>query len=162
MIVFVYARDAHYGIGKDNGLPWHLPADLRHFKRTTTGKTIVMGRKTFDSMGGPLPNRKNVVLTRSRSFQAEGAEVIHSPDDVLQLSKQEAIYVIGGAEIFALLWDICDKHIVTVIDEKFEADTFVPPLSEQEWELVETVPGPIDEKNRYPHEYRTYVRKQAK
>lgn len=159
MIYFVYARDRNYAIGKDNDMPWHLPADLQHFKRTTTGKTIVMGRKTFDSMNAPLPKRRNIVLTRNKDFDVDGAEVVHTIKEVQALSEQEDVYIIGGTEIFKLFWDLCDKQIVTVIDHVFEADTFVPPLDDNEWELTEAIPGTMDEKNRYPHEYRTYTRK---
>ncbi|MBM7840541.1 dihydrofolate reductase [Alkalihalobacillus xiaoxiensis] len=157
MIYFVYARDRAYGIGKNNDLPWRLPADLKHFKKTTTGKTILMGRKTFDSMNAPLPNRRNLVMTRDKHFQADGAEVVYSVEEAMK--KEEELYVIGGVEIFKLFWDSCDKQIVTVIDEEFAADTFIPPLDESEWELIEAVAGTMDEQNRYPHEYRTYQRK---
>ncbi len=159
MITFVYARDKAHGIGKNNDMPWHLPADLKHFKQTTTGKTIVMGRKTFDSMNGPLPNRRNIVLTRNHSFAAPDTDVVYSVDDVLALSKEQEIFVIGGTEIFKLFWNHCDKQIVTVIEDTFDADTFVPALEEDEWELVEALLEQWTKKNRYPHEYRTYVRK---
>lgn len=159
MIIFVYARDKQYGIGKDNDMPWHLPADLKHFKNTTTGQTIVMGRKTFESMNGPLPNRRNVVLTRNETFSAPDTEVVYSIDEIVKESKEQDIYVIGGTEIFKLFWDECDKQIVTVIDHVFDADTFIPALDKETWDLVEAIQGTMDEKNRYPHEYRTYVRK---
>lgn len=158
MIYFVYARDKAYGIGKENDLPWRLPADLKHFKKTTTGKTILMGRKTFDSMNAPLPNRRNLVMTRDEAFKADGAEVVYSVEEAMQ--KEDELYVIGGVEIFKLFWDVCDIQIVTVIDEEFEADTFMPSLDETEWELIEAIAGTMDEKNRYPHEYRIYKRKQ--
>ncbi|SDB81381.1 dihydrofolate reductase [Shouchella lonarensis] len=161
MISFIYARDKKGIIGNGNQLPWHLPADLRHFKLTTVGKTILMGRKTFTSIGAkPLPQRRNVVLTRDRSFSADGVDVVHTVAEIRALAKEETLYVIGGAEVFALLWDDCDQHIVTVIDHEFVGDTFVPMLDENEWHVTDVVHGVTDEKNRYPYEFRTYMRKQ--
>ncbi|WP_059105877.1 dihydrofolate reductase [Shouchella shacheensis] len=159
MISFVYAMDQERAIGKNNELPWYLPADLRHFKQVTTGHTIVMGRKTYQSIGKPLPNRKNVVLTRDANFTAEGVKVIHSKKELLDLaSSEEETFVIGGAELFKLLWDVSDKQYVTVIEHVFDGDTFAPGIDERKWELVESVRGTMDEKNRYPHEFRTYIR----
>jgi dihydrofolate reductase len=160
MISFVVAMDQERVIGKENQLPWHLPADLAYFKRVTTGHTIVMGRKTYESIGRPLPKRRNVVLTRDRQYEAEGCEVVHSIEEVLNIVKQdEECFVIGGTEVFMLFWDHVDRLYVTYIDETFEGDTFFPEIDENEWEVVSVEEGIVDEKNRYRHEFRTYERK---
>ncbi|WP_332695790.1 dihydrofolate reductase [Halalkalibacter lacteus] len=162
MISFVVAMDRNRLIGKENQLPWHLPADLAYFKRVTTGHTIVMGRKTYESIGRPLPKRKNVVLTRSEGYEAEGCEVVHDIEDVLQMAKQEKeCFVIGGTEVFRLFWDYVDRLYVTYIDETFDGDTYFPKIEEEQWEIASVEMGKVDEKNRYPHEFRTYERKKC-
>jgi dihydrofolate reductase len=159
MISFVVAMDRNRLIGKENQLPWHLPADLAYFKKVTTGHTIVMGRKTYESIGRPLPNRKNVVLTRSEDFEASGCEVVHHLDDVLQMAKQEEeCFVIGGTQIFSLFWDSVDRLYVTFIDHEFEGDTYFPEIEQEQWEVVSVDQGIVDEKNQYPHEFRIYER----
>ncbi|MFC0559457.1 dihydrofolate reductase [Halalkalibacter alkalisediminis] len=159
MISFVVAMDRNRLIGKENQLPWHLPADLAYFKKVTTGHTIVMGRKTYESIGRPLPKRKNVVLTRSEGFEAEGCEVVHHVEDVLKMAKQEdEFFVIGGTQVFSLFWEHVDRLYVTYIDETFEGDTYFPEIDADSWELVSVEHGFVDEKNRYPHEFRLYER----
>ncbi|MFC0469643.1 dihydrofolate reductase [Halalkalibacter kiskunsagensis] len=159
MISFVVAMDRNRLIGKENQLPWHLPADLAYFKKVTTGHTIVMGRKTYESIGRPLPKRKNVVLTRSKDYEAEGCEVVHDIFEVLQMAKQEdECFVIGGTEVFKLFWDYVDRLYVTYIDENFDGDTFFPEIEAQNWNIVSVEKGMMDEKNRYPHEFRIYAR----
>ncbi|MDT8858663.1 dihydrofolate reductase [Alkalihalobacillus sp. MEB130] len=159
MISFVVAMDQNRVIGKDNQLPWHLPADLAFFKKVTTGHTIVMGRKTYESIGRPLPKRRNVVLTRDEQYKAEGCDVVHTVEAVLDIAQQEdECFVIGGTEVFKLFWEHVDRLYVTYIDETFEGDTFFPEISDDEWEIVFVEKGVVDEKNRYRHEFRTYER----
>lgn len=111
-------------IGKDGGLPWHLPEDLKFFKRTTAGYPIVMGRKTFESIGKPLPKRRNIVLTRDPSWSAEGVEVIHSPEELARLDGLgEQIFVIGGAEIYKAFAAMTDDWLVSHVSDKYEGDT---------------------------------------
>jgi dihydrofolate reductase len=160
MLSIVVAYDRNRVIGRDNRLPWHLPNDLAYFKRVTTGKTVVMGRKTFDSIGRPLPNRTNVVLTRSGHFSAAGVQVVHTVDEVLALdsSSEGEVCIIGGAELFRAVLPYVRKLYVTFIDEQFEGDTFFPEVNLDEWQLVSEVKGEKDEKNPYDYYFMTYVR----
>ena len=127
-------------IGRDNSLPWHFPEDLRFFKRTTSGHPVVMGRKTFDSIGKPLPNRQNIVLTRDHSWAAEGVEAIYSPDDLASLHlRTPSVFIIGGAEIYTLFLPRLDSLLVSWVHESHAGDTFFPDFDDQfpDYELVE-------------------------
>ena len=117
-------------IGKDGDLPWHLPEDLKFFKKTTSGHPIVMGRKTYESIGRPLPKRQNIVLTRDREWSAEGVDVIHSPEDIekLNLDKSE-VFIIGGAEIYKLFLNYMDELIITHVKGVYEGDTYFPQFT---------------------------------
>ncbi|MBL8656369.1 MAG: dihydrofolate reductase [Altererythrobacter sp.] len=127
----IYARAANGVIGRDGVLPWHIPADLKRFKALTLGKPMIMGRKTFDSLGKPLPGRRHIVLTRDRSWQAEGAEVVHTPDEALALAGANAS-LIGGADVFRLLLPRCDRVELTEVHADVPGDTAMPPLG-PEW-----------------------------
>ncbi|GAE27439.1 dihydrofolate reductase [Halalkalibacter wakoensis JCM 9140] len=119
-----------------------------------------MGRKTYESIGRPLPNRRNVVLTRDEQYEAEGCEIVHSVEEVLQIaSSEDECFVIGGTEVFKLFWNHVDKLYVTHIDESFEGDTYFPEISAHEWEIVSVEKGMVDDKNKYDHEFRLYERK---
>jgi dihydrofolate reductase len=158
MISFVVAMDENRAIGKDNDLPWYLPNDLKHFKKTTMGKMgkpIVMGRKTYESIGKPLPGRENIVVTRDQSYEAEGTTIVHSVDEVLQINAEE-ICVIGGSEIFKQFLPVADRLYITEIHHTFDADTYFPELSADEWKEVSRTEGIVDEKNKYPHEFVVY------
>ena len=122
MLTLILARADNGVIGRDGGMPWHLPADLRRFKALTMGTPMIMGRKTFDSFPSPLPGRRHIVLTRDRDWRADRAEVAHSVDEALALAGGDA-FVIGGAEIFELFQDRADRAEVTVIRRAFEGDT---------------------------------------
>jgi dihydrofolate reductase len=128
--------DAQRGIGIDNKLPWHLPADLAHFKRVTLGHPIIMGRKTFDSIGRPLPKRRNIVVTRNAAWSHEGVEVALSLQDAIALLGDETASIIGGAQIFGESMALAQRMIVTEIDHVFRCDTFFPPIDPSLW--VET------------------------
>ncbi|MBC1533177.1 dihydrofolate reductase [Listeria seeligeri] len=160
MIIFIWAQDRAGNIGKDNKMPWHLPGDLQFFKKTTTGKTLVMGRKTYESLGKALSNRKTIVLTRDTSLQLADADVIHSRDEVLALAKEqdEAIYIAGGAEIYRLFMDVADKLIVTKIDATFEADTAFLEVDWENFTEVSRESHDKDEKNKYGYTFYTYER----
>ena len=133
-LTIVVAYDRNQGIGRDNALPWHLPDDLAHFKRTTSGHAILMGRKTFDSIGRPLPNRRNIVITRDPLWQREGVEAARSLDAALALlAPGEEGFIIGGAEIFALALPRTGRLIATEIDHVFECNTFMPPIDWPQW-----------------------------
>lgn len=122
--------DAARGIGIDNTLPWHLPEDLAHFKRVTTGHPIIMGRKTFDSIGRPLPNRRNIVITRDAGWRREGVDAVGSLAAAIALVDGASACIIGGAQIFAqaMEQDLATRMIVTEIASTFNCDTFFPPL----------------------------------
>lgn len=159
MISFIFAMDRNRAIGYQNDLPWHLPNDLAFFKRVTTGHTIVMGRKTYDSIGRPLPKRRNIIITRNESFTAEGCEVVHTKEELQKKTvAEDEIFIIGGTEVFKLFWDVVDRLYVTYIDDTFKADTYFPEINELEWQLVSQEPGVIDEKNKHRHEFRIYER----
>ncbi|WP_454279120.1 dihydrofolate reductase [Sphingomonas sp. Marseille-Q8236] len=128
MITLVLARARNGVIGRNGQLPWHLPADLKHFKALTMGQAMIMGRKTFDSFPAPLPGRRHIVLTRDRDWSAQGAEVAHDVAGALALAGEGAISVIGGAEIFALFREQADRVELTEIDMDAEGDTIVPPF----------------------------------
>lgn len=129
----IVALDARRGIGRANALPWHLPEDLAHFKRLTSGHAIIMGRKTFDSIGRALPNRRNIVVTRNPGWHQEGVEAAGSLAAAIALAGDGPVFIIGGAQIFAESMDLADQLIVTEIDHAFECDTFFPPLAPGLW-----------------------------
>lgn len=158
MIIFVWAEDEKGAIGKDGGLPWKLPNDMKFFKETTTGHTVLMGRKTFESMGNrPLPNRQNLIMTRQLDYQADGVTVVHHLDDII--GNSEDIYVIGGSEIYKQFMPVVDVLRQTKIAGDFDGDTFFPQVNWEDWQLVEKIPGIRDEKNKYDHEFLKYIRK---
>ncbi|AKS38337.1 dihydrofolate reductase [Anoxybacillus gonensis] len=160
MISIIVAMDRNRVIGWNNTLPWHLPADLAYFKHVTMGHPIVMGRKTFESIGRPLPGRINIVLTRHNTFSANSnVQVIHSIDDIEQVEQQYGhVFVIGGAQVFEQAMPFADQLYVTHIDETFTGDTFFPPIDEKQWVLRTVRQGVQDEKNRYPHTFCIYER----
>lgn len=151
------AHDQNRVIGKDNQLPWHLPNDLIHVKKLSTGNTLVMGRRTYESIGKPLPNRRNVVLTRDTSFQPEGVDVIHSLDDIYDLPGH--VFIFGGQALFEEFIDKVDDMYITVIEDKYQGDTFFPPYTFEDWEVESSVKGEQDEKNKIPHTFLHLVRK---
>ncbi len=153
--------DKNRVIGKDNDLPWRLPADLAYFKKVTMGHPIVMGRKTYESIGRPLPGRENIIITRNQNYSAEGCTVLHSLDDVKKVidDSTKEVFIIGGAEIFKEAFPIADKLYITHIDEAFEGDTYFPAFSDQEWKEVSREKGVKDEKNPYDYYFSVYERK---
>ena len=138
MIILVAAMDQGHVIGFKNKLPWHCKEDLKHFKKLTDGKHIVMGRKTFESLPKMLPNRHHIVLTRDTNFSHENVEVFHTIDDLLvSYEGKEDLYIIGGAEIYNQFMSICDKIELTIISGFHEGDTFFPKIpNEHLWQFV--------------------------
>ena len=132
-LTIIVAIDAQNGIGIRNTLPWRLPEDLAFFKRTTSGHPIIMGRKTFDSIGRPLPNRRNIVITRNPDWQHAGVETAPTIAAAIQLCSGTAAFIIGGAQIFAETLHQADRLIVTEIAHTFDCDTFLPPIDPQRW-----------------------------
>jgi len=133
-LTMVVAIDAQGGIGINNQLPWHLPEDLAHFKRVTLGRPIIMGRKTFDSIGRPLPGRRNIVVTRNAGWRHEGVEAVTSLEAAIALVGEEEASIIGGAQIFHAALDVADKMIVTEIARTFDCDTFFPAIDRTVWQ----------------------------
>jgi dihydrofolate reductase len=160
MIALVAAMAANRAIGKDGELPWHLPADLRFFKRLTTGHTVIMGRKTFDTVGRPLPDRWNVIVTRDRNYRQAGASVVHSIEEALRMTRGDEIsFVVGGAEIYRLALPYAHRLYLTVVHATPDGDTFFPEFDEREWELVEDVLHDADEQHAYAFSFRRYDRR---
>jgi dihydrofolate reductase len=157
-ISFIVALDRNRAIGLHNQLPWHLPADLAFFKKTTMGHPILMGRKTHESIGRPLPGRTNVILTQQQDYKAEGCKVVHSAAEAMDLFPGEELFVIGGAGIFRLFLPYADKLYMTLIDHEFTADTYLPPIDETEWALGTKEQGVRDDKNPYTYHFVTYVK----
>jgi len=151
MISIIVAVAENNVIGKDNDLIWHLPRDMKHFKETTTGHFIIMGRKTFESNRRPLPNRTNVIITRDKDFNAEGCVVVHSLEDALKVAKDDPeAFIIGGGVIYKMALPIVDRIYLTKIHHTFEGDTFFPELDMNEWEEISCQDFEPDEKNKYP------------
>lgn len=161
MISFILAMDDNRVIGKDNQLPWHLPEDLKFFKRVTMGHPIAMGRKTFESIGRALPGRENIIITRNREYTRDDCTVFYEMEDFLSYCQQnkEEYFVIGGAEIFKALLPYVERLYITEIHHQFEGDTFFPELDMSQWELMSREEGLKDEKNPYFYEFTIYHRK---
>lgn len=161
MLSIIVAVAENNVIGKDNQLIWHLPEDLKRFKQLTIGHTIIMGRKTFESLGRVLPNRKHIVLCKSNrlEIQDENVEVI---SDIKLLDKyiqsEEENFVIGGASIYELLMPYVNKMYITKIHQDFEGDVYFPKVNEEEWRITLKENGLRDEKNPYDYEYINYER----
>ncbi len=155
MLSIVVAKAKNNIIGKDNKMIWHLPEDLKHFKELTTNHTIIMGRKTFESLEGLLPNRKHIVFTQNPDFKVkeENVEVVHSLLQIQELIEgQEEAFVIGGAMIYNFLMPYVKKMYVTEIEQEFEGDAFFPKINSQIWRETNRVKGIKDENNTLDYE----------
>ncbi|MDZ5473136.1 dihydrofolate reductase [Bacillus sp. 31A1R] len=159
IVSIIVAMDVNRVIGKDNNLPWRLPSELQYVKKTTMGHSIIMGRKNYESIGRPLPGRRNIVLTRERAFQAEGCEIAHSKEEVFKLCEgEEEIFIFGGEQIYKLFLPQTEKLYITKIHHEFEGDTFFPEIDYNEWKEVFVEKGITDEKNPYTYYYHIYER----
>lgn len=164
MLSIIVAKAKNNMIGKDNKLIWNLPADLKHFKELTTGHTIIMGRKTFESLGRVLPNRKHIVFSQNPDFKVkdENVQVVHSMLEIQEyIESKEESFVIGGSMIYNLLMPYVTKMYVTEIEEEFEGDSFFPKINTDIWKETSREKGPKDEKNTLDYEFVTYE-KEAK
>lgn len=152
----------NYAIGKDNKLLWHMPADLKFFKKTTTGHTVIMGRKTFDSVGKPLPNRTNIVITRRSDLQIPGVIVVNGLDEAFSAVKEAdaEIFVVGGAEIYKQALPKVQRIYLTTIHHKFDADTFFPKLKMDDWAEISSETHKADEENKYDYTFSVLERKE--
>ncbi|MET3682290.1 dihydrofolate reductase [Alkalibacillus flavidus] len=155
----IVAMDHNHVIGYNQAMPWHLPNDLKYFKSVTSNAAIVMGRKTFDSIGKPLPNRHNIILTRQHGYEQEGCTVIHDWDALTDVtSSDEDVFIIGGATLFEHALTFVDYLYITLIDGDFEGDTFFPSIDWSKWSLIKQEKGNVDDKNRHPHTFNVYKR----
>jgi dihydrofolate reductase len=158
-LALIVAMDEQGVIGKENDLPWHLSADLQYFRRVTMGKPIVMGRNTHESIGRPLPGRRNIVITRQPDFQADGCEVVFSIDEALALCKDEAeAMIMGGASLYEQTLPLVDTLYLTRVHAKVEGDTWFPDWSEEDWLLVSREDHQADDKNEFDYSFLQYHR----
>jgi dihydrofolate reductase len=156
MIKIIVATSKNGVIGNDNSLIWHLPADLKHFKNLTTNNTIVMGRKTYESIGKALPNRRNIIITRQEDYNPEDCEVVSSLEEALLLCAENC-FIIGGGQIYKQSIDMADKIYLTLIDEEFEGDTYFPEIG-TEWHAVSKIDKEPDDKNKHRYSFIEYER----
>ncbi len=155
----IAAMDENRLIGSNNGLPWHLPADLAFFKRCTMGKPIVMGRKTFESIGKPLPGRRNIVVTRDPNFDATGCEVANSIDAAIELCQNDAeIMLIGGASLYQQAFDRATDLYITRIHHRFTGDTWFPDFDESQWTIENREYFDADHSNPHAYSFIKFVR----
>ncbi|MFQ5661130.1 MAG: dihydrofolate reductase, partial [Gammaproteobacteria bacterium] len=153
-VSIVVAMDERGIIGANGGLPWHLSADLKHFKQITMGKPVIMGRKTHESIGRPLPGRENIVITRDTHYTAEGCTVLHSLDEVMTYcSDQEEVMIMGGAAFYRQALDRTTRIYLTEVHACVEGDTFFPALDRSHWKEVDRQDFQADEKNEYAYSF---------
>lgn len=160
IISLIAAMGRNRVIGKDNALPWRLPADMKRFKNLTLGKPIIMGRKTFESIGRPLPDRTNIIITRDKDFHAESCVIVYSLDEAIaSVGGAEEIMVIGGSSVFQQFLPYAKRIYLTIIDEDIEGDVFFPEFDKNEWHEQERIEYQPDEKNMYRYAFVTLERK---
>ncbi len=159
MVTVIAAIAKNNALGKDNDLIWHLPADLKRFKKVTTGNFILMGRNTFESIGKPLPNRTTVIITRNKNYFKEGCLIANSIEEAIALAKdQEQVFIIGGAQIYkeTIEKGLADQLDITKVHETFNADVFFPEIDTQYWKEVAREDCKADEKNKYDYSFVKY------
>ncbi len=164
-ISIIAALTDNYVLGKDNKLIWHLPDDLKNFKRLTSGHPIIMGRKTFESLGKPLPNRTNIVITRNSDMHLTGCLVAHSLKEALQMAQNtgcEVVFVIGGGEIYHQTLPLANVLYLTHVHTTLAGDAFFPQFAPEEWEKTESIHHPVDEKHAFSFEIATWKRRLPK
>jgi dihydrofolate reductase len=160
MISIIAAMAENRVIGINNTLPWRLPADLRHFRQLTTGHHVIMGRRNYESIGRPLPDRTNIIVTRNPSYQAPGCQVKHSLVDALQNTQNDPeVFIIGGAEIYRQAIGDADRIYLTLVHAEISGDTFFPELDARKWHEISRTRHEADEKNPYAYSFVTYDRK---
>jgi dihydrofolate reductase len=162
VLSLLVAADENNLIGNQNKLPWHLPDDLKYFKNLTWAMPVIMGRKTFESVGKILPGRQNIIITRNRGWKYQGADVVHSIEDAIDLAERRSvleIFIIGGAEIFKTSMDSADRIYMTRIHHVFEGDVYFPEISKDKWALTKEVFREKDEKNLYDHSFQVWEKR---
>jgi dihydrofolate reductase len=162
MITIIVAMGLDNGIGADNQLLWHLPKDLKYFKETTTDHPIIMGRKTYESIGKPLPNRTNIVVSKRKDWFEEGILIVGSVKEALKFAKKmnENIFVIGGGNIYEQTIDLADKLQVTLVKTQSKAEVFFPKINLKVWDKTAEICHEKDDKNEYDFCFQTYERKE--
>lgn len=160
LVSIIAAMDRNRLIGSDNQLPWHLPADLAHFKKVTMGKPVIMGRKTYESIGRPLPGRTNIVLTRSGDFQSEGVVVAHNLEQALDhAADADEVMIIGGSSLYELALPLVDRLYLTFIEYSYQGDAWFPDFDPAEWQVIASEEHRADAKNSNDYLFVTYQRK---
>lgn len=160
MITIIAAIANNNALGKNNQLIWHLPADLIRFKKTTLNHYVIMGRKTFESLKKPLPNRTTIIVTRNKNYKADGCIVTHSLKEALTVSKnEENVFILGGAKIYEQAIKFADVLDITFIHHNFDADAFFPEIDKSIWKESARQDLKADEKNKYDYSFVTYIRK---
>lgn len=160
LLTMIAAAAENNALGKDNDLIWHISEDLKRFKRLTSGHAIIMGRKTFESMPKALPNRTNIVLTNKKEYQPEGATVVHTLEDALNLVKDDAQpFIIGGGEIYRLFMSYCDRIELTRVHYNFEADVFFPEIDLNQWKEIARENIAATNEQPYDYSYITFEKK---
>lgn len=160
MLSILVAASENNAIGKDNQLLWHLPADLKYFKQLTTGHTVIMGRKTYDAIGKPLSNRRNIVITRQPDLIISGCEVVHSLQQAIEVSKQkQEVFIIGGAEIYHQALSLCNIIYLTRVHHQFEADAYFPKIDSAVWQLLTQEDHHRDKQNKYDYSFLVYEKR---
>ena len=165
IISIIVAMAKNRVIGNKNALPWRLPADMEHFRQLTVGKPVIMGQKTFESIGKPLPGRTNIVLTLDENFQAPGCIIAHSVDEALQTAKKKGtgeVMVAGGASVYRQFLPLTNKMYLTLINKDFEGDAYFPEFDEKDWEETERIENKPDKDNHYQYNFITLERKRSK
>jgi len=158
MISLIWAMDQQRLIGANNQMPWHLPADMAWFREHTLGKSVLMGRKTFDSIGKPLSKRRNIILSRQHNLSVDGCDIVHDLKDVISEFEGEELMVMGGAEIYALALPLAKRLYCTQIEASFEGDAWFPAIDMNQWSCVHQESHQPDEKNKYPYRFEIYER----
>ncbi len=160
MIVSIVVASAENNvIGNNNALIWHISADLKHFKQLTTGHTVIMGRKTYESIGKALPNRRNIVISRNPDFRPEGCVVVSSVDEALRLAvNEEEVFIIGGGSIYREMWDRAERLYITLVHAVTEGDTSIPEIDPTRWKMVARQDFKAGEKDDYDYSFIDYQR----
>jgi len=159
MISLIWAMDNNRLIGAGNQMPWNIsdiPADMAWFRRHTLGKPVLMGRKTFESIGKPLPGRRNMMLSRQQDLCIEGCEVLHSLEEAATMVQDDELMVMGGAEVYKLALPFADRLYITRINHTFEGDTWFPDINLNAWRKTYSESHQPDEKNKYPYQFEIY------
>lgn len=156
----IAAMDQNRLIAANNEIPWKLPADLKNFKLKTMGSPVIMGRKTYESIGAPLTGRKNIIMTKNKNYTAKGCQIVHSIEEILEkFSAQKEVFIIGGAEIYRQFLPYSHKLYLTIIEDEFSGDTYFPKINFENWEQISKEKGTTNTKNPYEYNFYIYQRK---